>query len=45
MPLPAACIGRLPRHHGYEWVVAGADLVLVQIATRVVADILIRVFE
>jgi len=26
-------------------VVAGADLVLVQIATRVVADIFIRVFE
>lgn len=42
---PQAMIGRLPRHQGYEWVVAGADLVLVQIATRVVADILVRVFE
>lgn len=42
---PDALLSRLPRYNGYEWVVAGADLVLVQIATRVVADIIVRAFE
>lgn len=42
---PNALVGRLPRYNGYEWAIAGADLVLVQIATRVVADIIVRAFE
>ncbi len=42
---PSALLGRLPRHPGYEWRMAGTDLVLVQIGTAIVADVLRDVFR
>ncbi|MFC5300473.1 anti-virulence regulator CigR family protein [Azospira restricta] len=42
---PSAMLGRLPRHPGYEWQMAGTDLVLVQIGTAIVADVLRDVFR
>ena len=42
---PSAMLGRLPRHAGYEWQLAGTDLVLVQIGTAIVADVLKDVFR
>lgn len=53
-PLPpgiAKKIGRpafveaLPQHPGYEWQVVGTDLVLVSLATAVIADVLTDVFR
>lgn len=41
----SAMLGRLPRHAGYEWQLAGTDLVLVQIGTAIVADVLKDVFR
>jgi hypothetical protein len=38
-------LGHLPRHEGYEWQVAGSDLILVAIGTAIVADILHNVFQ
>lgn len=38
-------LNRLPRHRGYEWQMAGSDLVLVSVATGVIADILLDVFD
>lgn len=38
-------LGRLPRYPGYEWRVAGSDLILIAVATAVVADILYDVFD
>lgn len=42
---PQGMLGRLPNHPGYEWQVAGADLILVQIGTSVVSDVLRDVFR
>jgi hypothetical protein len=42
---PSGMISRLPRHPGYEWQMAGTDLVLVQIGTAIVADVLKDVFR
>lgn len=42
---PGPLLGRLPRYDGYEWRVAGTDLVLIAIGTAVVADILYDVFD
>lgn len=42
---PQPLIERLPRYDGYEWQVAGADLVLVSIATAVIAEVLTDVFR
>lgn len=42
---PSAMLGRLPHHPGYEWRTAGTDLVLVQIGTAIVADVLRDVFR
>ena len=42
--VPGSILGQLPRHEGYEWRVAGSDLILVAIGTAVVADILRNVF-
>ena len=42
---PQPLIERLPRYEGYEWQVVGADLVLVTIATAVIADVLTDVFR
>lgn len=35
----------LPQHPGYEWQAAGSELILVSIATGVIADILFDVFD
>lgn len=38
-------LDRLPRHQGYEWQTVGTDLILVSVATGVIADILFDVFD
>lgn len=38
-------LSQLPQHEGYQWQVCGTDLVLVSLATMVVADILTDVFR
>lgn len=43
--VPGSLLERLPRHSGYEWRVAGSDLVLIAVATDIVADILYDVFN
>lgn len=43
--VPGSMLGRLPRYDGYEWRIAGTDLVLISLATAVVADILYDVFD
>lgn len=43
--VPGPLLGRLPRYPGYEWRIAGSDLVLIAVATAVVADILYDVFD
>ncbi len=40
-----AFIGDLPRYEGYEWRMAGNDLVLVSIASQVIADVLVDIFR
>ena len=35
----------LPHYQGYEWRQVGLDLVLVAVATELVADVLVGVFE
>lgn len=40
-----AFLDSLPRHPGYEWQTAGSELILVSIATGVIADILYDVFD
>lgn len=42
---PQGMLGRLPHHAGYEWQVAGTDLILVQIGTAIVSDVLRDVFR
>ena len=42
---PSSMLGRLPQHPGYEWQMAGTDLILVQIGTAIVADVLKDVFR
>ena len=37
-------LASLPRHDGYEWQICGTDLVLVAVATAVIADVLFDVF-
>lgn len=43
--VPGPLLGQLPQHPGYEWRVAGTDLILVAIGTAIVADILRDVFR
>lgn len=43
--VPGAMLAELPYYPGYEWRIAGTDLVLVAIATAVIADVLFDVFE
>lgn len=43
--VPGSLLGRLPRHEGYEWRIAGADLILIAIGTALVADVLYDVFD
>lgn len=42
---PHPLLNRLPRYDGYDWRVAGTDVVLVQAATEVVVDVLNGVLE
>lgn len=37
-------LASLPQHPGYEWQICGSDLVLVAVATAVIADVLFDVF-
>lgn len=43
--VPAAMIAQLPQHQGYEWQAVGTDLLLVSIATAVIADVLVDVLH
>lgn len=43
-PLPAYMVKRLPRHPGYEWRIAGTDLLLVAAGTFIVYQIIENVF-
>jgi len=43
--LPGGFVEQLPRHEGYEWQRAGADLVLVASGSLVINDILEGVFD
>lgn len=42
---PSGMLGQLPHYEGYEWEVAGTDLLLILIAGYVIADVLENVFE
>lgn len=43
--VPGAMLSRLPQYPGYEWRVAGTELILVSLTTRVIADVLNHVFD
>ncbi|MBV7481840.1 anti-virulence regulator CigR family protein [Bordetella sp. BOR01] len=43
--VPRSMLARLPVHPGYEWRMAGSDLILVAIGTAIVADVLFDVFD
>lgn len=43
--MPEGFLGKLPKQAGYEWRSAGADLLLVQAGTEIVADVLSDVFK
>lgn len=43
--VPGGMLSRLPVHPGYEWRIAGSDLILVAVATSIVADVLSDVFQ
>lgn len=43
--MPTPIVADLPRHEGYEWRQAGADLVLVASGSLVISDILEGVFD
>ncbi len=42
--MPSALIAQLPIHTGYEWQIAGIDLILVSLAGHIIADVLHDVF-
>lgn len=43
--MPETMLAQLPQHQGYQWQVVGTDLVLVSVATAVIADLLVDVFR
>ncbi|MCD0501687.1 anti-virulence regulator CigR family protein [Bordetella petrii] len=43
--VPGPMLGHLPVYPGYEWRVAGSDLILVAIGTAIIADVLFDVFD
>ncbi len=43
--VPSDMLVRLPVHPGYEWRIAGRDLILVAVGTLIIADILHDVFD
>lgn len=42
---PGPMLAQLPIHPGYEWRMAGSDLILVAVGTAIVADVLRNVFR
>jgi len=43
--MPSGLIAQLPIHIGYEWQIAGIDLILVSLAGHIIADVLHDVFR
>ncbi len=43
--MPSGMIDQLPKRKGYDWQVAGTDLLLVQAGSNIVSDVLKDVFE
>lgn len=43
--VPGPMLNRLPQYSGYEWRVAGTELILVNLATLAVAEVLQQVFD
>ncbi|MFA5547389.1 MAG: anti-virulence regulator CigR family protein [Porticoccaceae bacterium] len=43
--LPGPLLAELPHYDGYEWRRAGTDLVLVAVASALIADVLVDVFR
>jgi len=43
--MPDGMLGRLPVQSGYEWRFAGSDLLLIELRTERIADVLIDVFR
>jgi len=43
--LPDSLLRGLPQYQGYQWLGAGTDLILVNMASRVVADVLINALK
>ena len=43
--VPADVLGGLPRYPGYEWGVVGSDLILIEVASQVIAEVLSGVFR
>lgn len=43
--VPGPLLAQLPKHPGYEWQICGSDLVLVAVATAIIADVLVGVFD
>lgn len=43
--MPGGMLDKLPKQKGYEWRYAGTDLLLVQLGTEIVADVLEDVFR
>lgn len=43
--VPASMLGQLPSYPGYEWRIAGNDLVLVALSTAIVASVINGVFD
>jgi hypothetical protein len=42
---PSSLLGKLPKHDGFEWRMAGTDLLLVSKSDKVVSDVLKDVFK
>jgi len=43
--VPQPVLAQLPQYPGYEWQVAGSDLVLIALATAIVTEVLVGVFD
>ncbi|WP_394061746.1 anti-virulence regulator CigR family protein [Alcaligenes sp. WGS1538] len=43
--VPGSLLGRLPSYPGYEWRIAGTDLILISLSTALIADVLYDVFD
>ncbi len=43
--VPAAMLSQLPHYPGYEWRIAGNDLVLIALSTAIVTEIINNVFD